>query len=174
MLCAASAAAVSWMCTSPSWFLMPACDGCAGDGDGHAGPVLRQPPRLYRCRQLATNSTIEAQALLAKQRHMAWHQTDANAASCCRCDVLHVAGQCHHISAFVSAGVVKMRRGLTAKYMVQLVSMRDVYEAFDFWAVEIDTRAQRVRFPLRALTSDEQAPSPVNGARCHNHPVRVA
>jgi hypothetical protein len=43
-----------------------------------------------------------------------------------------------------AAGVVKMRRGLTAKYMAQLVSMREIYEAFDTWAAEIDTKSQRV------------------------------
>ena len=43
-----------------------------------------------------------------------------------------------------TAGVVKMRRGLTAKYMAQLVSMREVYEAIDTWAAEIDAKSQRV------------------------------
>lgn len=48
-------------------------------------------------------------------------------------------------SAFPAAGVVKMRRGQTAKYMADLVAMRDVYAAFDEWARELDSKCQRVR-----------------------------
>ena len=38
-----------------------------------------------------------------------------------------------------------MRRGLTALYMFELTSMREVYEIFDSWAAQIDAKAQRVR-----------------------------
>ena len=62
-----------------------------------------------------------------------------------------------------AAGVVKMRRGLTAKYMAQLVSMREIYEAFDTWAAEIDSKSQRVSpafpdMPLFAGIQDSSAP----------------
>mmetsp|Transcript_1664 Transcript_1664/g.4830 ORF Transcript_1664/g.4830 Transcript_1664/m.4830 type:complete len:479 (-) Transcript_1664:515-1951(-) len=50
----------------------------------------------------------------------------------------------------VFKGVVKMRRGLTAKYMSDLVSMRDVFEIFDHWAGEIDKKAQRVQLGQKA------------------------
>lgn len=49
---------------------------------------------------------------------------------------------------FSAAGVVKMRRGQTAKYMADLVAMRDVYEAFDDWARQINSKCQRVRMLL--------------------------
>lgn len=58
-----------------------------------------------------------------------------------------------------TAGVVKMRRGLTAKYMAQLVSMREIYEAFDTWAAEIDAKSQRASPALLSLVLSPSAGS---------------
>jgi hypothetical protein len=78
--------------------------------------------------------------LLGLTNNMEWSAAGADIKVRCTCRRL--------AAPRYSAGVVKMRRGLTAKYMAQLVSMREIYEAFDTWAAEIDAKSQRVKSGL--------------------------
>lgn len=51
----------------------------------------------------------------------------------------------------VFTGVVKLRRGLTAKYMCDVVSMQQVFEIFHDWAGQIDDKAQHIMLGQKAL-----------------------